>query len=280
MSSSSPDPADESRLSRSALRLKRMFPGVELVPEDLYLLESFQLGYLPGWAPESELACLLRAYPGIETFMRKRHPPIDGYLDRIIRENPGSGNCTHAAAQEVLWTLADMLVYSRCPEVYDSLEFHGWDFGEITSIVSLKGATVLDAGAGTGRVAFEAVLHADEVYAVEPVGRLREYIRDKARGKGLRNLHVTDGFLHRLPFPDGFFDVLITSHALGWELERELPEMERVVTRGGFVIHCPGTSASEGSTGNHMVLTSPPWNYRFSVYEESDGSKRKYWKEL
>lgn len=280
MSSSYPDPVEGDGLSRSALRMKRMFPGVELVPEDLYLLEPFQLGYLPGWAPEAELACLLRACPGIETFMRKSHPPIDGYLDRIIGENPGSGDRNHDDAQELLWTLADMLVYGKCPEVYDSLEFHGWDFGEITSIVSLKGATVLDAGAGTGRVAFEAALHAEEVYAVEPVGRLRDFMREKARKTGLGNVHVTDGFLHSLPFSNGFFDVLITSHALGWKLEEELPEMERVVTRGGSVIHCPGTLASEGESGAHIVLTSPPWNYRFSVYEESDGSKRKYWKEV
>ena len=260
--------------------MKRMFPGVELVPEDMYLLETFQLGYLPGWVPEAELASMLRVHPGIDAFMRKRNPDITDFLDRVLLENPCIGDGVDTAVQRVLWTIADMLVYGKCPEVYDSLAFHGWDFGEILSIVSLEGATVLDAGAGTGRVAFEAALHAADVYAVEPVGRLRDFIRRKAGKRGYSNVHVTDGFLHSLPFSDGFFDVLITSHAIGWQLEEELPEMERVVCPGGFVIHCPGTLASEGSTGNHMVLTSPSWNYNYSVYEEADGSKRKYWKQL
>lgn len=253
-----------------------MFPGVMLEPRDLYLLEPFQIGYLEGWVIEADLAELLRGYPWIGTFMEVRYPPVAGFLRRVLDENgPGEGSI-----DRLLWTIADMLVYGKCPEVYDSLEFHGWDFSEVTSIVSLEGLRVIDAGAGTGRVAFQAAEEAAEVWAVEPVGRLRDFMRERMIENNIRNVHVVDGFLHRLPFPDDFADLLITSHALGWNLEEELPEMERVVRMGGHVIHCPGTPLSGGDSREHLSLVSCEWGYRHSVYHESDGDKRKYWKEV
>ena len=80
--------------------------------------------------------------------------------------------------------------------------------------------------------------------------------------------------------PDNYADVLITSHALGWKLEDELWEFERVVKKGGFIIHCPGTADEDGDEYVHYRLISPDWQYDFSGYRESDGWKRKYWKQL
>lgn len=278
MSSSSPDP--DPAAVRLPERLKAMFPGASLEPDDMYLLESFQISYLPGWIPEAHLAVMLREHPGIEDFLRKKHPPVAVFLDRIMRENPPSTPVSdiRTAEQTALWTIADLLVYSKCPEVYDSLEFHEWDFSLVTDIASLEGKTVIDAGAGTGRVAFEAALHARTVFAVEPVTRLRDFMREKALTLGRKNVHVCDGFLHRLPFPDDFAQVLITSHALAWDLPNELPEMERVVAPGGCLIHCPGTSLAEGDSETHLTLLSR--GYEWSVQSESDGDKRRYWKHM
>ena len=41
------------------MALRKLFAGVDLDIEDLYLLESFQITYLPGWVPERELAVVL-----------------------------------------------------------------------------------------------------------------------------------------------------------------------------------------------------------------------------
>jgi ubiquinone/menaquinone biosynthesis C-methylase UbiE len=177
-----------------------------------------------------------------------------------------------------VWTIADLLVYNRCPEVYDALEFHGWDFGEVTRITPLDDKVVIDGGAGTGRVTLEAAQAARHVFSVEPVARLRQYIREKAAALGLDNVFVMDGFLHAIPLTDGFADVLITSHALGWDLERELQEFERVVKPGGAIIHCPGTADSPYDRDTHMRLVSPEWGYAYARYQQSDGWKRKYWK--
>ncbi len=142
------------------------------------------------------------------------------------------------------------------------------------------GKVVVDAGAGTGRVALEAAQFAKHVFAVEPVTRLRQFIREKADGAGITNLYVMDGFLHQIPLPDASVDVLITSHALGWQLEDELRKFERVVQRNGFIIHCQGTAEIKSEEEQHARLISADWQYQFSRYKEADGWKRKYWKRL
>lgn len=261
---------------------RRMFQGASLEVEDLFLLESFQIGYLPGWVPERELAAVLWAYPALKRFLLKKQPPIAGLVERVLAEfGPAADERDLAAlGDELVWTLADLLVYNKCPEVYDGLDFHDWDFGEVTAITSLAGRRVVEVGAGTGRVALEAALTAAEVWAVEPVGRLRQFIRDKAAEAGLQNVFVLEGFAHALPLPGDFADVLLTSHALGWQLEDELREFERVVKPGGHVIHCPGTAETQGEEEQHRRLISTNWGYKFARYRETDGWKRKYWKKV
>lgn len=266
----------------SADTFKRMFKGVSLGAEDLLLLESFQISYLPGWVPEQEFAALLMAHPAIKHFLVNKCPAITDFIERILAQH---GEIVSQAELEdstdkVVWTIADLLVYNKCPEAYDSLEFHNWDFQEVTSITPLDQKVVIDGGAGTGRVALEAAHSARWVFAVEPVARLREFIRAKASKIGVSNVFVIDGFLHAIPLPDEFADVLITSHALGWRLKDELEEFERVVKKGGFIIHCPGTAETAAEEEQHSLLVSPTWRYEFSGYREPDGWKRKYWKKL
>jgi SAM-dependent methyltransferase len=260
---------------------KKVYKGVRLEVDDLVLLESFQIAYFPGWIPEPEFAAVLKSKPEIKRYLVQRCPEITGFVESVLHQHgeradlPKLKDCYDT----VVWTVADMLVYNKSPEVYDRLPFHGWDFAEVTSLVDLTGRTVIDAGAGTGRVALEAAQTAGTVFAVEPVARLREFIRFKVTEKNLRNCYVVDGFLHHLPFPDAFADILITSHALGWKLEDELAEFERVVKKGGMIIHCPGTAVG-AEEDRHRTLVESPWSYEFSEYDETDGKKRKYWKRI
>ena len=204
-----------------------MFKGVSLSVEDIYLLESFQIDYFPGWVPERESAAVLWAYPPIKTFLEKKHPPITDFIEYVMAGHGPAANQQELVecSEKLVWTIADLLVYNKCPEAYDALDFHGWDFHEVTTITPLDNKIVIDGGAGTGRVTLEAAGMAKQVYAVEPVTRLRRFIREKALKAGLNNIFTLDGFLHAIPLPDGFADVLITSHALGWELEDELKDI-------------------------------------------------------
>jgi SAM-dependent methyltransferase len=265
-----------------AMSLREFFQGASLDVEDLFLLEAFQIGYLPGWAPEREFAAVLWAYPSIKRFLMKKHPPITDFVEQALEQyGPVADEAELAkCGDELVWTIADLLIYNACPEFYHTMEFHGWDFDEVTGIISLDNKVVIDGGAGTGRVALEAAHSARQVFAIEPVGRLRQFMRDKAARQGFNNVFVLDGFLHAIPLPDGFADVLITSHALGWRLDEELQEFERVVKQGGCIVHCPGADESPDGEETHARLVSAEWGYKVARYEAPDGWKRKYWKQI
>ena len=148
----------------------------------------------------------------------------------------------------------------------------------ITKVVSLKDKIVIDAGSGTGRVAFGAVKDAAIVFAVEPCASLRQFIRKKVIINNITNLFAIDGFLHEIPLPEGFGDVLITSNAIGWKLEDELKEIERVVKPGGYVVHLTSSPDDDDPFGPH--LTKPEWQYNFSEYKDNEVTIRKYWKQI
>ena len=260
-----------------------MFRNVRLGVEDLYLLEAFQIEYFRGWVPERDLAAVLSAHPAVKRFLEVKCPPIAGFVgETMARFGPAATPQELAECEDrLVWTIADLLVYSKCPEAYNNLEFHNWDFREVTSVTSLENKMVVDVGAGTGRVALAAAQSARHVFAVEPVARLRRFIRGKASEAGYSHVRVVDGFGHDIPLPADFADILITSHALGWRLEEELAEFERVVKPMGFIIHCPGTAEmAKREQGQHLRLVSPDWGYSFARYQESDGWKRKYWKRV
>jgi len=67
-------------------RFTRFFKGVSLEVEDLFLLESFQIGYFPGWVPEREFAAVLQAHPSIKRFLVKRCPAITDFVERVLSQ--------------------------------------------------------------------------------------------------------------------------------------------------------------------------------------------------
>lgn len=93
---------------------KRLFEGASLKAEDLFLLESFQIGYLPGWAPERELAAVLWARPAISRYLIKRCPAIEDYVQRVMAEHSSIEDLQELAVCEdtLVWTIADLLVYN------------------------------------------------------------------------------------------------------------------------------------------------------------------------
>jgi SAM-dependent methyltransferase len=208
-----------------AASLKKRFPGIILEPEDLFLLEDFQVKSLPNRVPEKEFIILL----------------------------------------------------DKFPEVYDEQSGITWEISELSSVTPLTGKTVVDAGAGTGRLAFLAAPFAETVFAVEPVSRLRRFIREKATGENVRNLFVMVGFLDSIPLPDNSVDVLMTSNAIGWNLEDELKEIERVLKPDAHAIHLLRSDV-QAENPFHDLLTSPVWKYDYSRSDVDGGLKFKYFK--
>ena len=243
----------------------------------ILLLESVQLSWFPSWLPENEMAVALRANPTVEWFMRHKCPQINPWIDKIMARNvpPATPEEIRQSEIHVLEKIQDLLIYALDPSIYDNLPFLAWDSGELTSIAEFKDKVVLDIGSGTGRLTWVAADKARVVFAVEPVGNLRDTVRCKAREKRHNNVFPVDGVITSIPFPDQFADITMAGHVFGNAPEAEYQEMLRVTRPNGLLILCPGNNDLDNDT--HRFLLSK--GFRWSRYEEpQSGFVRKYWK--
>jgi len=245
----------------------------------LLLLERVELSWFPGWVPEEDLAQALKANPAVEWYIRHKCPEIEGWLNWILTQAPRTPGekTTRQAEIAVLESIDDLVVYATDPSVYDAQPFLNWDSQEMTGVVDFTEKIVMDVGAGTGRLTLVAAEKARTVFAVEPVGNLRDYLRQKAGKLGFRNVFVMDGLITSLPFPERFADITMGGHVFGDALDDEYNELVRVTRPGGMILLCPGNSDQDNPT--HAFLVSR--NFSWSHFEEPiEGWKRKYWKKV
>lgn len=262
-------------------KLRELFPGIGLQAEDLLLLETFQIKYLPDRVAPKEFATLMREYPVLHSFLVNKYPPIAAFLTTLLDTYKPvvDKQQIREYCQEALWEIGDLIIYNKHPGLLDQNAPIRWDIGEITSMTSLEGKTVADVGAGAGRIAFMVAPFAHTVFAVEPLGSFRSFIKEKALKQGVKNLFVMDGTLDSLPLPGDSLNVLITSNAIGWNLEKELHEIERVVKPGGSVIHLLHSDPQQGHP-YHETLTSASWDYQCDRKMTDRRMKIKYHKIL
>jgi SAM-dependent methyltransferase len=91
------------------------------------------------------------------------------------------------------------------------------------------GKTVVDVGAGTGKLTRLLGASGARVLAVEPIPEMRALI-DGAD-------EVLEGTAESLPLADGAADVVTVAQALHWfDLDKALPELHRVLKPGGFLV--------------------------------------------
>lgn len=246
---------------------------------NLLLLEKVQLSWLPGWLPPAELALALRANPVVEWYLRHKCPELNPWLDKVMAQPllAADGAAVRAAEVSILQRLEDLLVYAIDPDLYDRQPFLGWDSRELTSLADFTDRTVLDIGAGTGRLALSVASMCRVVFCVEPVANLRETIHRKARQRGLDNVYALDGLITAIPFPAGFADLTIGGNVFGDDPSAEWEELTRVTRRGGMIILCPGNNDADNAIHAFLSAQGCHWS-RFE--QPGDGWKRKYWKTL
>ena len=246
----------------------------------LLLLERAQLAWLPGWLPEPELATALKANPAVEWYLRQKNPNLDPWIDRVMPQVnlEASHQQIREAEETILKTINDLVVYAVNPQIYAEMPFLGWDSTELSGLTDFRGKTVVDVGSGTGRLAFVAAeAGAQAIFAVEPVGNLRVFIKEATQKAQLKNVFTMDGLITDLPFPDDFIDIVMGGHVFGDDPEAEYTEMARVAKPGGMVILCPGNN--DWDEGWHPYLVEQ--GFEWSRFEEpGDGMKRKYWKTI
>jgi SAM-dependent methyltransferase len=211
-------------------------------------MERFQLRYMltsrrnnAQWKRSMGLA--LAHHAAVAWYIAHRCPECAGIVEEIAACAPEEAGAEEIRAAEVfcLASVEDFTLYTK-PEIMDaSCDFiYAWNKQRLFELADFAGKAVLDVGSGSGRLAFAAAERAKEVYASEPVGTLREYLRDKIRREGIKNVRVLDGMADSLPYPDDTFDIVMSGHVVGDDYEGEIAELTRVVKSGGWLIDCPG----------------------------------------
>jgi len=93
------------------------------------------------------------------------------------------------------------------------------------------GRTVVDVGAGTGKLTRLLVPTGARVIAVEPLPAMLEKLVEAVPGAV-----ATLGTAEELPLPDASADVITVAQAMHWfDQDRALPEFHRVLRAGGAV---------------------------------------------
>jgi len=213
------------------------------------LLERFQISYV--FKPDRDdkwrrrMGIALNANSAVLWYLKRRCPECAAAADEIAAQAPRTTNARRIRRAEiyVLASVEDFTIYTTPQVMAQQCDFiRGWHKERLFSLADLAGKTVLDVGAGSGRLTFAAAEKAAWVYASEPMGTLREFMRDKLAREGITNVRVLDGFAAALPFPDSTFDVVMSGHVVGDDWDTEIAELERVCKPGGWLLDCPGDS--------------------------------------
>ena len=242
-------------------------------PEDysfnsFLLLERFQIRLMMdsgGWRSEKaewrhSMGVALNANPAVKEYLKRRCPECAALVDEIAANAPVLTDTAEVRKAEVyaLASVEDFTIYTTPERMAEQCDFiRGWDKERLFGLADLTGKIVLDVGAGSGRLTFAAAEKAAWVYASEPVGTLREFMRDKIAKEDIKNVRVLDGLVTELPFPDNAFDVVMSGHVVGDDWDSEIAELMRVCKSGGWLLDCPGDS--ECDIGLDEEMTSRGW---------------------
>ncbi|MCV2392871.1 class I SAM-dependent methyltransferase [Actinotalea sp. M2MS4P-6] len=91
--------------------------------------------------------------------------------------------------------------------------------------------TVLDLGAGTGKLTRALVGRVDQVLAVDPSGVMLDGLRTAVPGVDARQ-----GAAEAIPLPDASVDAVLVAQAWHWvDTARAVPEVKRVLRDGGYL---------------------------------------------
>ena len=234
----------------------------------LLLLERFQIRLMleaGGWHEDKDawrrsMGIALDANPAVAWYLKARCPECAALVDSIAAAAP-TGMSAAAVREAEIYALScveDFVIYTTPERMAAQCDFiRGWDKRHLFALADLTGKTVLDVGAGSGRLAFAAAEKAAWVYASEPVGTLRAFMRERCAREGIAHVRVLDGLVTALPFPDDTFDVVMSGHVVGDDLDAELAELTRVCRPGGWLLDCPGDS--ERDIQPNAALTSRGW---------------------
>ena len=171
--------------------------------------------------------------------------------------------------------LAWELLYRLEPELYNRLATAERLHPAILAWLPRAADTIVEVGAGTGRLTLELMDRGRRVVAVEPALPLREILQRKlADANNGHRVNVVPGFFDDLPLPCDFADLVIACSAFTSSPahggETGLAEMERVCRAGGCVaIIWPNDVDWLVSRGYQYVRFDGPMSVQFPSHQEA-----------
>lgn len=127
--------------------------------------------------------------------------------------------------------------------VYDELPLWSAPFGLalLEAVRMHQGATVLDVGHGTGFPLLELAQRlgrTSRVYGIDPWAAANDRVRRKLDRYGVTNVEIVEGVAEELPFPDGFFSLVVSNNGINnvKDPQRALSECFRVSRRGAQLV--------------------------------------------
>ncbi len=108
----------------------------------------------------------------------------------------------------------------------------GYPAPAVRWLVGRETATVLELGAGTGKLTAELVAQGYDVHATEPDPEMLAVLR-----KRLPDVPTSEAGAEEIPLPDRSVDVVVVGQAFHWfDHDLALPEIARVLRPGGHLV--------------------------------------------
>jgi ubiquinone/menaquinone biosynthesis C-methylase UbiE len=207
--------------------------------------------------------------PAVQRYFCEKCPDVKDRIAELVRDVPRDlpGDEVRKSETYVLDTQDSFVVYAY-PEIMEELDYiKYWKSERLLSMADFKDKIVLDIGSGTGRLAFAAANLAKFIYAIDPVDRLREFLKEKRDKLGITNMAVSDGTIEEIPYPDDSFDIVMSGHVMGDDYDRECEEMTRVAKNGGCIITCIGEDDEPREPSKDMIRLG----FEYSYYKSARG---------
>lgn len=205
-----------------------------------HMLEGASFGLTP-----ARLAhCLHFASPPLVEHIERHIPPQERsfFLHELHRPLPYEAvECArHTLLDALFWELT----YWKTPDLYEKLtegeQLHPGIFQQLEP--DIRGKTVLDVGAGSGRASFACIRYgAKRVYAVEPSPGLLHILQWKraSLAEGERIIPAA-GYFNAIPLAGNSVDITLSCSAFTALAEQGgepgLEEMKRVTRPGGKIV--------------------------------------------
>lgn len=157
------------------------------------------------------------------------------------REGFREDQFNHIWTQELDNVFSDVAKYYERANHVASFGLWRWLRGSFISTIELQaGQKILDVCAGTNTIGIECLKREPDlkIYAIDRSKAMQEVGRTTAAEQGL-HIEGVIGDVHRLPYPDNYFDTVTLSYASRHlRIMDVFGEIKRVLKPGGHFYHC------------------------------------------